>query len=59
MLISEMLRSNDLVRFNTPYYALAPIAGLQMQDQVITLGDLILLRCNRAEWETVGKGLCL
>jgi hypothetical protein len=56
MLISQMLCPSDLVRFNTPHYALAPIAGLQMQDQAIALGDLILLRCNRAEWETVEQG---
>lgn len=56
MLISQMLRPNDLVRFKTPHYALAPIAGLQMQDNAVAIEDQILLRCNRAEWETVERG---
>lgn len=56
MLISQTLRPNDLVRFNTSHYALAPIAGLQIQDNAVSVGDLILLRCNRAEWESVERG---
>jgi hypothetical protein len=56
MLISQMLRPNDLVRFKTPHYALAPIAGLQMLDDAVAIQDQILLRCNRAEWETVERG---
>ncbi|MGH8490984.1 MAG: hypothetical protein ACREXS_19490 [Gammaproteobacteria bacterium] len=56
MLISQELRPNELVRFKTPHYGLAPIAGLQMQDDVAAIGDQILLRCNRAEWETVERG---
>jgi len=51
-----MLRPHDLIRFATPHYALAPIAGLQMQDDTIMIGDQILVRCNRAEWETVERG---
>jgi hypothetical protein len=56
MLISQMLRPNDLLRFTTPYYALAPIAGLQMQNSAVAVDDQLLLRCNRAEWETVERG---
>jgi hypothetical protein len=39
MLISQMLRPNDHVRFKTPHYALAPIAGLQMQENVVAIED--------------------
>jgi hypothetical protein len=56
MLISQMLRPHEIIRFNSPYFALAPIAGLQMKDEAVLIGDLILMRCNRAEWETVERG---
>ena len=56
MLISQMLRPNDLVRFQTSHYALAPIAGLQMEEGAAVIGDQMLVRCNRAEWETVERG---
>ena len=56
MLTSQMLRPDELVRIPTPQYALAPIAGLQMQDNAVAIGDQILMRCNRAEWETVERG---
>ena len=56
MLISQMLRPNDLVRFQTSHYALAPIAGLQMEEGAVVIGDQMLVRCNRAEWETVERG---
>ncbi|HNQ03556.1 MAG TPA: hypothetical protein PKH69_02985 [Thiobacillaceae bacterium] len=56
MLISQKLRPGDAVRFDTRHCALAPIAGLQMQDDAVRIGERYLLRCNRAEWETVERG---
>ncbi len=56
MLISERLRPDEVVRFKTPHYALAPLAGLQMQGDVAMIGDQYLVRCNRAEWETAERG---
>jgi hypothetical protein len=53
VLISTQLRPEDVVRFNTGHYALAPIAGLQMEEPALQIGDLLLVRCNRAEWESV------
>jgi len=55
MLISQQLRPNDVVRFRTPHVALAPIAGLQMNRVELRIGDLLLVRCNRAEWETAER----
>jgi hypothetical protein len=55
MLISQQLRPNDLVRFRTPHVALAPIAGLQMTQGAVEAGHLLLVRCNRAEWETAER----
>lgn len=55
MLISQQLRPDDLVRFRTPHVALAPIAGLQMSPGAVEAGDLLLVRCNRAEWETAER----
>jgi hypothetical protein len=51
MLISQQLRPDDLVRFSTTHFGLAPIAGLQMDVDVVTIAGLHLVRCNRAEWE--------
>jgi hypothetical protein len=55
MLISQQLRPNDLVRFRTPHVALAPIAGLQIGPGAVQAGNLLLVRCNRAEWETAER----
>ena len=55
MLISQTLRPEDQVRFDTPWYALAPIAGLQISEPAIQIADQHLVRCNRAEWETVER----
>lgn len=56
MAISQLLRPHDQVRFMTPYYALAPIAGMQMSEEVAAIGDQLLWRCNRAEWEEFESG---
>lgn len=55
MLISQQLRPNDLVRFRTRHVALAPIAGLQMSPGAVEAGNIVLVRCNRAEWETAER----
>ena len=55
VLISQQLRPNDVVRFSTPHVALAPIAGLQMSAGAVEAGNLLLVRCNRAEWETAER----
>ena len=44
-----------MVRFPTSHFALAPIAGLQMPLPSLVLGDVALVRCNRAEWETAER----
>ncbi len=54
-MISQMLRPNDVVRFQTPNFVLAPIAGLQMQEPAVMIHDQVLVRCNRAEWEVVER----
>src|SRR4051812_29551505 len=53
MLRSQLLRPNDRVRFHGPNYALAPLAGLQIEAGAVSIGDQLLVRCNRAEWESV------
>ncbi len=55
MLTSQRLRPEDIVRFATPHFALAPIAGLQLPQPAESVGGLVLVRCNRAEWETAER----
>ncbi|MEO6528996.1 MAG: hypothetical protein ABIP93_20425 [Gemmatimonadaceae bacterium] len=56
MLISQQLRSHDLVRFRTSHFGLAAVAGLQMELDAVSIAGLMLVRCNRAEWETAERG---
>jgi hypothetical protein len=49
MISSETIRTNA-----TNYYA-CPIAGLQIDYMAIQLGDLILIRLNRSEWEKIER----
>lgn len=56
MLISQRLRPGEVMRIDAPHFALAPIAGLQLQEDTVSIGGLQLVNCNRSEWETVERG---
>lgn len=52
MSISQWLRPEEPIRFLSSHHGIAALAGLQLESGFTVIDDLILMRCNRAEWET-------